>query len=447
MQAFEAVKGKEVIALQRSLSVEKAAREEIAQFATVIKQNIASIRAELSTEAIRLAIRERTIEAGLDEAKEIIRATEGFDAEVIRILGDLERAHTSLSTSVSAANKRWAAKEAPLRTQIDEKRRILEAQKVNLDLGHITQLSQQEIKLDSNLKKLKSWESIKAAQEDKYRDAIRRRWESRLRVSHLRQHYAIKASKALGEVLTDLNVKLQYGESDYSTDAVDVIVKAMNWRTVNHNKARTLVSSLGVPKLIQALRAKQVDVISLEDDLGLQQFPEVEARHIVVVLSAREVLDALDRCKVDDAPRLTVTKLAARDGQKPKVIQREFAELSLGQQQSVLLALILSSDSKRPLIIDQPEDNLDSEFIFHTFVPVLRRAKERRQVIIVTHNANIAVLGDAEQLVVLKSNAEHSKIVARGSIDDDAARDAACNVLEGAKEAFTRRAKIYGLGR
>ena len=52
---------------------------------------------------------------------------------------------------------------------------------------------------------------------------------------------------------------------------------------------------------------------------------------------------------------------------------------------------MLSSDSNMPLIIDQPEDNLDSEFIFHSLVPVLRTAKERRQVIIVTHNPNIAV--------------------------------------------------------
>ena len=55
---------------------------------------------------------------------------------------------------------------------------------------------------------------------------------------------------------------------------------------------------------------------------------------------------------------------------------------------------MLSSNSDRPLIIDQPEDNLDDEFIYTTLVPVLRRAKERRQVIIVTHNPNVVVLGD-----------------------------------------------------
>jgi ABC-type enterochelin transport system ATPase subunit len=115
------------------------------------------------------------------------------------------------------------------------------------------------------------------------------------------------------------------------------------------------------------------------------------------------------------------------------------------QQQSVLLALMLSADTDRPLIIDQPEDNLDGEFIYSTLVPVLRRAKERRQVIIVTHNANVAVLGDAEQIVVMKAANDRGEIVARGSIDDVSTRDAACSILEGAREAFVRRAKMYGV--
>ena len=81
----------------------------------------------------------------------------------------------------------------------------------------------------------------------------------------------------------------------------------------------------------------------------------------------------------------------------------------------------------------------------NTLVPVLRLAKERRQIIIVTHNANIAVLGDAEQIIVLKSSNESGRIVARGSIDDPVTRDGACNILEGAREAFLRRARTYGL--
>ncbi len=106
---------------------------------------------------------------------------------------------------------------------------------------------------------------------------------------------------------------------------------------------------------------------------------------------------------------------------------------------------MLSSDGIDPLIIDQPEDNLDGEFIYSSFVPVLRRAKERRQIIIVTHNANIAVLGDAEQIVVMKSQTDHGLITARGSIDDQMTRAAAGSILEGAKEALVRRARIYGV--
>ena len=98
-----------------------------------------------------------------------------------------------------------------------------------------------------------------------------------------------------------------------------------------------------------------------------------------------------------------------------------------------------------PLIIDQPEDNLDGEFIYATLVPVLRHAKERRQVIIVTHNPNVAVLGDAEQIIVMKALSDRGEIVARGSIDQPETRTAACSILEGAQEAFLRRAKMYGI--
>src|SRR5580700_5887366 len=89
------------------------------------------------------------------------------------------------------------------------------------------------------------------------------------------------------------------------------------------------------------------------------------------------------------------------DGKKTYPV-RDFQNLSLGQQQSILLSILLFSKSKTPLIIDQPEDNLDSEFIYKTLVRSLRLIKERRQVIIVTHNANIAVLGDAELIIPLR---------------------------------------------
>ncbi len=90
---------------------------------------------------------------------------------------------------------------------------------------------------------------------------------------------------------------------------------------------------------------------------------------------------ALERCTVEDLPKLTITKNTSTDPEKPNYVSRDFSRLSLGQQQSILLTLMLCSDERTsPLLIDQPEDNLDGEFIYSSLVPVLRRAKERRQI-------------------------------------------------------------------
>jgi ABC-type Mn2+/Zn2+ transport system ATPase subunit len=169
-----------------------------------------------------------------------------------------------------------------------------------------------------------------------------------------------------------------------------------------------------------------------------------DARELIGRLKQPQYRYVLERCAIEDLPKITVTKKLVLKDKSPKFITREFSRLSLGQQQSVLLALMLSSDSDAPLIIDQPEDNLDGEFIYYSLVPVLRRAKERRQIIVVTHNPNIAVLGDAEQIIALKAIHDRAKIVARGSIDETTTKVVTCQILEGAIEAFKRRAKIYG---
>ena len=160
-----------------------------------------------------------------------------------------------------------------------------------------------------------------------------------------------------------------------------------------------LVEQVTVPGLLDAIRRTDpAGIMKAVTPDGLKPFNKVDALQLLQFLAQPSVLFRLQRCQVDDRPKITVTKKVELAG-KVQFVSRDFAKLSLGQQQSVLLALMLSSESDAPLIIDQPEDNLDSEFIFHSLVPVIRAAKERRQVIVVTHNANIAVLGDAEQII------------------------------------------------
>lgn len=445
LKAFEAVKGAEVIALQRDLTKEKVRKEAIAEQLRELKTLAQDTAILDSAAALRALVNGNDITIGKEEAGAIVSAVDNFNGAANEAMGAISAALKALQSSINDSIRSWKVKESQIQADIDTKRTALEKSGVKLDMSHVTKLTGDAAKHEKSLKNLKVLAGRLKELKSEYNTLLKQRWQARAKVATLRQGYAVKASRALAEVLSDLQVKLQYVESGFSKEAARVICEAMGWRTINHTKAQAIVEQLTVPKLLDAMSDFKTECIAaLKFGENVSQISPSEARDIFERLATPAVRAQLEQCHVDDLPRLTVSR-QVQDGGNTRYVQRDFSQLSLGQQQSVLLALILSSDSKRPLIIDQPEDNLDSEFIFHTFVPVLRRAKERRQVIIVTHNANIAVLGDAEQLVVFKSNSDYSRIVARGSIDEPAARDAACKILEGAREAFTRRAKIYGI--
>jgi len=122
---------------------------------------------------------------------------------------------------------------------------------------------------------------------------------------------------------------------------------------------------------------------------------------------------------------------------------RPLARLSPGQRSTAILLMIMQA-SDAPLLIDQPEDDLDNRFIYDDIVKRLRAMKPSRQFLVATHNANIPVLGDAEQIVVLDASDRGGELVARGAIDDKTVRESAELILEGGEEAFARRREKYG---
>ena len=97
---------------------------------------------------------------------------------------------------------------------------------------------------------------------------------------------------------------------------------------------------------------------------GVTLFNKGEAEEIIKRFQEPDKLARLETVQVFDRPKLTVTRPHEDGAGNKTYLVREFGQLSLGQQQSVLLALMLSSDSSDPLLIDQPEDNLDSEFVY-----------------------------------------------------------------------------------
>jgi energy-coupling factor transporter ATP-binding protein EcfA2 len=120
-------------------------------------------------------------------------------------------------------------------------------------------------------------------------------------------------------------------------------------------------------------------------------------------------------------------------------------QLSPGQRSSAMLPLIALSQVT-PLVIDQPEDNLDQRLVGEVLAGILADLKERRQVIVSTHNPNLVVSGDAEQVIVLDAISHcRGQIVETGSIDSPAISGHVIDILEGGREAFSTRKIRYGL--
>ena len=120
---------------------------------------------------------------------------------------------------------------------------------------------------------------------------------------------------------------------------------------------------------------------------------------------------------------------------------RDASDLSRGQKCTALLPILLARRDS-PLIIDQPEDNLDNHFIFETVVNAVQRLKRRRQMIFITHNANIPVLAEADLMLVMNSDGRIGFVEKSGTVDE--CREQIIDLLEGGREAFELRSKRYG---
>lgn len=145
--------------------------------------------------------------------------------------------------------------------------------------------------------------------------------------------------------------------------------------------------------------------------------------------------EAFDRVEIlypEDA--LSVSYSPEGDGRRFTPI----AQGSPGQKTAAILAFILSH-GEEPLVLDQPEDDLDNHLIYGLIVRQLREVKRRRQVLVVTHNANIVVNGDAELVHAFGVRSGRTELSATGGLQEQRVRDEVCEVMEGGREAFEAR--------
>lgn len=446
LDALKAQKASEVIELEGSLAKERSFRTRLVN---KLKELISTLRSAFSDNSIKELVEELNgtpIVAGINEFNNVKKLLDRLSSSIANATDGLNKETNKVIDGINEQLKVWMQKEKDIYSRIENIRRTLQEKGIKLDMAFIRKTTSDVSHYSTKLKELDGKKNELKELWKSRKQLLRERFAIKSRIFTLRNGFATSLNANLRVTVVDYLVTLKFREGLFSDSCQRQIQEAMDWRTSQVPRAEYISKQITIPELIEVIRTKNITRLQTVKDLkGVYVFSKTDASLIVERLNNMSVFFALERCPFEDRPEITVTRMIKMEDGTEIPLKKDFSKLSLGQQQSILLSILLFSKSNKPLVIDQPEDNLDSEFIYRTLVRNLRRVKEHRQVIIVTHNANIAVLGDAELIIPLRSTSDKSIIIDRGSIDNPSTKTITCTILEGSEQAFKKRKNIYGI--
>jgi energy-coupling factor transporter ATP-binding protein EcfA2 len=200
-------------------------------------------------------------------------------------------------------------------------------------------------------------------------------------------------------------------------------------KTLGPGTVKNLLKSVKANQLLSYVEKRDVEGLTLVSGLSLER-----SQSVLAILGQGEIKRGLETLVLPD-----MVTIYLMDGENEKAGN----QLSTGQRCTAVLPLLLKA-AKPPLVIDQPEDQLDNSYVYQVLVKRMRDLKEGRQFILATHNPNIPVLADAEQILVLSSDGHRGELKESGSIEAPAIKELIQSIMEGGKDAFKRRAQCYG---
>lgn len=444
LDALKAQDAKTIVELEEKLAAERTFRTQLTDSLKAVLDSV-KLSNNLMTELLT-SIDDSKVVAGKDEFAEVKKIVKEFSGEIDVASKDIKTKTDSFVAGIREQLTKWKLKEKGIQDKIEDIRRDLEKKNIRLDMAFIRKVTKDSSELGLKLAQLKKNLPLRVDALKSRRTLLQERRTLCGKIHAVHTAFARTMTDNLSETVVDYSVNIKFHEGTLCPNLEELIKTEMSWRTSQVPRAKLIAEQLSPFALLEAITRKTNQPFQdIKDDQGAMVFSSREAGELLAKLSEPKVRFMIERCEFFDRPEIKITKTIEHPDGSKTYPQRDFSQLSLGQQQSILLSIMLFSKSRVPLIIDQPEDNLDSEFIYKTLVRTLRRVKECRQVIIVTHNANIAVLGDAELILPLRGSADRAVVRSRGSIDNDLTKEIVCTILEGSKEAFRKRQVIYGL--
>jgi len=416
---------------ERSLLVrEERLLESIPERFASFRECLESLRREVPVDRVFLSGKALEDLPGKEILQRLNAVFERLDHDLGRIVQDLEQALDRADTGVAEVRGAWDRRREAVQAAYENILR--ELQKGRVDGEEFIRLRQQI----EALRPLRERQISARRTEKEHADGRRSllaEWED-VKAKEVRRLDA--AAKDVNRKLRD-RVEVKVTAAGDREPLFEILKKDVGGRLSEAIESLRGVRELSLTAFVEACRT---GAEALNNAYGIT--PAQGER------LARAEPEVLMRLEELDLPPTTAIRLnTAPAGQPPE--WHALDDLSTGQKATaVLLLLLLESDA--PLIVDQPEDDLDNRFITEGVVPRMRDEKQRRQFLFSTHNANIPVLGDAELIIGLSATgeAEHGRArIARehmGSIDAQPVRELVEEILEGGKEAFERRRRKYG---
>ena len=354
---------------------------------------------------------------------------EELNSKLQAIAGQFSKVLEEADSAVAETKVRWEEK----RKVIEEtyEKLLRELQKSNIDGAEFIRLRKQIEELRPGREKKEALKRDLASHEA-HRRKLRSEWED-TKAGEFREFQ--NAAKKVSRKLRD-RVRVEVAMAGNREPLEQLLREVGGNLSAALERLRSL-DHISLPDLAQRCREGK------EALMNKYSLPAGSAERI-----AQAGLDLFMRIEELDLPATTKIELnTAPDGEPPT--WQTLEALSTGQKATAVLLLLLL-ESEAPLVVDQPEDDLDNRFITEGVVPIMRQEKRQRQFMLSTHNANIPVLGDAELILGLDASGGgkegHAKISPEhmGSIDSKPVCELVEEILEGGKDAFEMRRSKYG---
>ena len=338
-----------------------------------------------------------------------------FRETIAQVVSELEGYRTEWNNAFEIADNQYRARLAELgAANLDQA--AAEQRSVEKELTHIETAIEPEIEriqkeiADLELRRVKLLESLR---------------EGRSAIDSSRADFVEELNSRLGG---SVMVSLCGSDTSLYFDAVDSPLQGSG---MQHREEQISLAcdSFAPERFVEIVRAASIDqlmAVGITENNGMRMIKSL----------TDDALNKIERVEVPTLPSIRIK----REGETSYT---DLSALSVGEKCSAILSIALLSKGK-PLVIDQPEDDLDHAFIINSIVQGIRTAKSGRQIIAATHNPNIPVLGDAEMVfrVARQAGDDICRIATSGGLELRRVTEEVQN-LEGGAEAFERRRQKY----